>query len=148
MNIKIQRAEQKDLTNIAKLFDAYRVFYKQDSDKELALKFITDRFNNNESVIFYAIDEQGNYLGFTQLFPSFSSVSAQRTWILNDLYVNQTIRSSGVGTLLLNKAKQFAIETHSKGIGLETYADNLGAQRLYESLGYKKNSEFSYFLKT
>ncbi len=147
LQIQIKQAQQKDLADIAYLFDAYRVFYKQASDYDLALEFITERFDNKESVIFYAINEQGDYLGFTQLFPNFSSVSAQRSWILNDLFVSPNLRSSGIGTLLLNKAKEHAIQTRTKGIGLETSEDNVRAQALYESLGYTKNSEFAYFLK-
>lgn len=147
MTISINRATRGDLKSIAELFDAYRVFYQQVSDMDVAYDFLTKRFENNESVIFFAQDHEGQYLGFTQLFPSFSSVSAQRSWILNDLYVRQDIRSTGIGTLLLNKAKQFAIETGAKGILLETAEDNTRAQKLYESLGYKKNTEYSYFLK-
>jgi ribosomal protein S18 acetylase RimI-like enzyme len=146
MNITIDKAQSKDLKHIAELFDAYRVFYQQASDLKLALQFIQQRYNLNESVIFYARDSHGNYVGFTQLFPCFSSVSAKRTWILNDLYVSKEARSSGIGTLLLNKAKEFAITTQAKGIALETAASNVRAQKLYESLGYHQDTEFSYFL--
>jgi len=147
MKIKIKQTRQQDLADIAYLFDAYRVFYKQVSDYDLALKFITERFENKESVIFYAINEEGDYLGFTQLFPNFSSVSAQRSWILNDLFVSPDLRSPGIGTLLLNKAKEHAIQTRTKGIGLKTPEDNVRAQALYESLGYTRNSEFAYYYK-
>ncbi|HHL31023.1 MAG TPA: GNAT family N-acetyltransferase [Oceanospirillales bacterium] len=142
----IEQAQSKDLIHIAALFDAYRVFYQQASDLQLALQFIQQRYDLNESVIFYAQDEHGNYVGFTQLYPSFSSVSAKRSWILNDLYVSKEYRSSGIGTLLLNKAKEFAIATQAKGIALETAASNIRAQKLYESLGYHKDTEISYFL--
>ncbi|MBL4772801.1 MAG: GNAT family N-acetyltransferase [Alcanivoracaceae bacterium] len=147
MKITIERAQQKDLASIAQLFNSYRVFYKQKSDYNLAFNFLSERFDKSESVIFFAQDEDENYLGFTQLFPSFSSVTAQRTWILNDLFVSQDIRSHGVGTLLLDKAKKFAMETKAKGIALETSEGNTRAQKLYESLGYIKDTEFSYFLK-
>ena len=146
MKIIVKRAEFADLNEIAILFDAYRVFYKQQSDMEIALKFIKERFNNSESVIFYAKDENGKYVGFTQLYPSFSSVSVQRTWVLNDLFVLVEMRSLGVGKKLLNKAKEFALVTKVKGIALETAASNTKAQKLYESIGYTRNSEFSYFL--
>ena len=145
--VNVKQASLNDANEIAQLFDAYRVFYKQESDLALALTFISQRLENNESVIFYAQDEAQNYLGFTQLFPSFSSVSAQRTWILNDLFVKPNLRSSGIGTMLLTKAKEFAIQTNTKGISLETSASNTRAQKLYESLGYTKDTEFSYFLK-
>ncbi len=147
MNVTIKTAEAKDLTDISKLFDAYRVFYKQVSDIGLAKDFLKKRIDNSESVIFYAIDESGQYLGFTQLYPIFSSVSAQRTWLLNDLFVDNKARGLGVGTLLLNQAKDYAKETGAKGVALETEITNVGAQKLYEHLNYEKDDEhFHYFL--
>ncbi|MFT6791569.1 MAG: GNAT superfamily N-acetyltransferase [Cellvibrionaceae bacterium] len=90
---------------MAKLFDAYRVFYKQDSDRGLARKFIVDRLRKNESVIFFASDNAREFLCFVQLSPSFSSVLAERIWILNDLYVDEMVRRTGVAKKLLEAAK-------------------------------------------
>lgn len=147
MEVFIKQANLADVVEIAKLFNQYRMFYQQESNLELAQEFIRERLNNNESVIFYAVNEDGQYLGFTQLYPSFSSVSAQRVWTLNDLYVNETTRDLGLGTKLLNRAKIFAIETKAKGISLATTESNLGAQKLYQALGYQKSSGFfNYFL--
>jgi ribosomal protein S18 acetylase RimI-like enzyme len=147
MKVIVKRAELDDLVKISKLFDAYRVFYKQKSNAALALNFLTQRLSRSESVIFYAEDSDNNYLGFTQLYPIFSSVSAQRTWLLNDLYVDQEARGQGIATHLLNQAKVFAKETNAKGIALETEMSNTNAQRLYEYLGYEKDAEhFCYFL--
>ena len=89
----------------------------------------------------------GNALGFTQLYPTFSSVSAQLTWVLNDLYVVADARRLGVGKQLMETARAFALETNSKGIALETGKDNVTAQALYESLGYQKSDGvYHYFL--
>jgi len=149
MNISIRRASLDNVTGIAKLFNSYRIFYKQKSDPDLALQFLTDRLNAAESVIFFAEDESGNYLGFTQLFATFSSVSAERMWILNDLYVESAARGQGVGTLLMNAAKDHSIQTGAKGLTLGTATDNTTAQSLYETLGYERETEFySYFLAT
>jgi ribosomal protein S18 acetylase RimI-like enzyme len=147
MQIIIARATLKEVDGIAELFDAYRVFYQQSADKALARAFITERLEKSESVIFYAKSDQGRYLGFTQLYPTFSSVSAKRLWILNDLFVSDTARNMGLGSKLLNRAKEFAQQNQAKGISLQTAADNLGAQRLYEGLGYKPVTEYqAYFL--
>ncbi|MBA6390944.1 GNAT family N-acetyltransferase [Colwellia sp. BRX10-3] len=147
MNIVVNRARIENINEVSILFNSYRVFYDQDSNLELAKEFISERINNNESVIFYAIDNTGAYLGFTQLYPNFSSVSAKRSWVLNDLYVSESARRLGVGKKLMQAAKNFALSTNAKGIALETAEDNVNAQALYESLGYKKGSGFfSYFL--
>jgi len=149
MNISIRRASLDHVAGIAKLFDAYRVFYRQKSDPELARKFLTDRLSANESVIYFAEDESGNYLGFTQLFATFSSVSAEPMWILNDLYVDRAARGHGVGTQLMNAARDYSIETGAKGLTLSTATDNTTAQSLYETLGYERDTEYySYYLAT
>jgi len=148
MNIDIKQATLSHVKEIAELFNSYRVFYGQKSNVDLAIKFIADRIKNEESIIFLAMDETGNSLGFTQLYPTFSSVSAQRVWVLNDLFVSASSRRLGVGEKLMNAAKVFALETDSKGISLETEKNNISAQALYETLGYERNSDsYHYFLK-
>lgn len=135
------------LPKLVPIFDAYRVFYRQESDLELGEAFLRQRIENQESVIFLALDEQGEALGFTQLYPNFSSVSAQRTWQLNDLYVVESARRQGVAKALMEHACQFAKRDGVKGIALETAESNHSAQRLYESLGYvKEQGTYHYFL--
>jgi ribosomal protein S18 acetylase RimI-like enzyme len=138
-----------DIDELTRLFDEYRVFYEQTSDLALARSFLTKRIEQDESRIFIADNGGGSCCGFTQLFPSFSSVSALPIWILNDLYVQSSARKQGVGRRLMNKARDFAVETESKGILLETAKTNVSAQALYEALGYQKNKgSFFYFLNT
>ncbi|MGF1679657.1 GNAT family N-acetyltransferase [Photobacterium minamisatsumaniensis] len=145
--MEVVRVTQKELSAVVPLFDQYRVFYGQPSDLGLAHAFLEARISNDESVVLLAKNEQGIGIGFTQLYPSFSSVSVSTTLILNDLYVIEEVRGQGIGKQLLNSAKAYAVDVKAKGIGLETARDNLGAQKLYESLGYVKDTEYySYFL--
>lgn len=147
MNINIRRAGLADLNELSRLFDGYRTFYEQASDLNVARKYLTERIEKDESVIFIADYGDGSCCGFTQLYPIFSSVSVQRVWVLNDLYVDKAVRHQGVGRQLMNKAREFAEQTKAKGIALETGKTNLNAQALYESLGYKVESDvFNYFL--
>ena len=146
MSISIYQATINDLKQLVPLFDAYRVFYKQPSDKEGAEKFLFERFEHGESVIFMAKDNE-EAVGFTQLYPIFSSVSMQRLWLLNDLFVMEQGRRKGIAEKLMNAAKDFATLTSAKGLILSTATDNHDAQRLYERLGYKKDDGFvQYFL--
>ena len=144
----IAQATLDDVPEIAKLFDAYRVFYKQTSDLSRATTFLTERVNNSESVIFYAKDDAGRFLGFTQLYPGFCSIAAHRLWTLYDLFVAADARGGGVGTKLLNRAKEFAKQTSAGELRLDTDKKNVRAQKLYESLGYVQDTEFfSYALE-
>ena len=139
--MEIFQATFKDLEGVSSLFNLYRMFYQQASDIEGAKTYIKNRLENNESIIF-VVKDKNRYVGFTQLYPTFSSISMKRAWILNDLYVDAVARKQGVGELLLQKAKDYAVETEAKSISLSTAPDNYAAQRLYEKNGYVKDSQF------
>ncbi|HAS6475743.1 TPA: GNAT family N-acetyltransferase [Vibrio parahaemolyticus] len=146
--MEIVKATIEQLDLVSPLFDAYRVFYGQESDLTVAREFIESRLNNDESVIYLALDDKGNGLGFTQLYPSFSSVSAARTWVLNDLFVLDTARRQGVAKKLMDAAKDMGKKDNVKGLALETAESNVNAQKLYESLGYERESgTYHYFLQ-
>lgn len=141
--MEIIKATEKHIPLIVPLFNDYRLFYKQTSDKEKAKKFLKERLLYNESVIFLAIDNE-NTVGFTQLYTTFSSVSMEMFYILNDLYVMPPYRGNGVGKALLNKAKELCEQKKFKGVALETANDN-PAQYLYKKLGWKKDIAYSHY---
>jgi ribosomal protein S18 acetylase RimI-like enzyme len=135
-DLSIIRATLADLDDVAPLFDGYRVFYGKPSDPATARAFLQERLGNDESVIFLARDANGNALGFTQLYPCFSSVSARRLWILNDLFVARDARRRGVAKALLQRAREHGQETGVVRLTLQTAHGNAQAQALYESLGW------------
>ncbi|TKD65817.1 GNAT family N-acetyltransferase [Flavobacterium sp. ASW18X] len=141
--VEIKRATLATIADVAFLFDAYRVFYKQTSDVAAAHKFLTERLSKDESVIFVAYLE-GNPVGFTQLYTSFSSVSLQPLFILNDLFVEGAHRGKGIGEQLLFAAKTLCKQNNYKGVALETAEDN-PAQHLYEKLGWIKDNGFLHY---
>lgn len=145
----ISRATLGDLDALTTLFDGYRIFYKQPSDPALAHAFIEERLRRDESVIFIARDGASREaLGFTQLYPMFSSVSARRIWVLNDLFVATAARKRGVARALMDRARGFATEAGALRLILETAEDNHAAQALYESLGYvRETGERHYSLE-
>lgn len=142
--MQIKRATIADVDDAAPLFDAYRQFYGQRSDVAAARAFLEERLRRDESVIFLAVEDSGA-LGFTQLYPSFSSVSLRRLWILNDLFVGADVRRGGVGRRLLDRAREWAIETGAKGLVLATAVDNTRARALYESCGWRRDDEFQHY---
>jgi ribosomal protein S18 acetylase RimI-like enzyme len=142
--MEVFQARLEHLEAVSLLFDQYRVFYKSPSDLETAKKFLQECFHKGDSIIFVA-GNNGHIVGFTQLYPSFSSVSMKRVWILNDLFVEQTYRKQGVAKLLLSTAEDFARQTEAIRISLATQISNVAAQSLYESLGYCKDEEFHHY---
>jgi GNAT superfamily N-acetyltransferase len=139
--IQIRRASIDDLGLISPLFDLYRQFYEQDSDLAKAENFLAQRLQHNESVIFLAFDG-ADAVGFTQLYPGFSSVSMARTFLLNDLYVIASHRRHGVGALLLKAAVAHAQSAQAVRISLTTNVANTTAQAVYEAQGWEREKAF------
>jgi len=146
MAVEIKKAGIENIEEAASLFDGYRVFYKQSSDIKAAADFLRERIIKDESVIFLAYVNKMP-VGLCQLYPLFSSVGMQRTWLLNDLYVNENARGQGVAAALLQQAKEFGIATNARWLMLETAADNFTAQSVYEKNGWKKSTGFFYEMK-
>ncbi len=141
--MKIIQAQIKHLDDLASLFDSYRMFYRQDSNLEKAKSFLKERITNKESTIYIAyINDKA--IGFTQLYPLFSSVSMQPIYMLNDLFVDSNYRNKGVGNILIQAAKNLCIKNNNKGLSIQTAFDN-PAQHLYERLGFKKDTDLQFF---
>jgi ribosomal protein S18 acetylase RimI-like enzyme len=150
---EIVRAGMEDIERVVPLFDAYLQFYKLPSNEEAARRFLHARLVKGEAVIYLALEEGAagapKALGFTLLYPTWSSLSLKPWWNLNDLYVVPAARQRGVARALMERARRLAEETGASGLGLETAKDNLAAQKLYEQLGWKREEEFfRYELKT
>ena len=133
----VKRIDKAEAHHVFELFDRYRIFYKQTSDIKLAESFITERLIKNESVIYVAL-VNGIPVGFTQLYPRYSSLRAIKNWLLNDLYVDKDYRKQGIGEQLIKTAMNFAKENQATFVELSTAVDNYTAQSLYEHIGFER----------
>jgi ribosomal protein S18 acetylase RimI-like enzyme len=145
MGIAIHRATEGDLDALAPLFDAYRQFYHQAPDPVRAREWLRERLQRDESLVLVARLGQAA-IGFTQLYPMFSSVRTARLWILNDLFVAADARRQGVARALLDAAAQACREDGAAGVMLETARDNTAARALYRAAGWHEDDSQWYSL--
>lgn len=145
MALVVRRANIDDLDAVAPLFDAYRGFYGQPSDLPRARDFLRKRLRRGESVVLLALRD-GAAVGFTQLYPVFSSVRTARTWLLNDLFVAEGARRGGVARALLDAAATFARDDGAAGLMLETTRSNAPARALYRAAGWSEDDTQWYSL--
>lgn len=142
--MNIRRATLEDLEGLVKLFDAYRVFYRQESDPKGAAKFLTDRLSFKDSEIFVASQDE-ELLGFVQLYPRFSSTQLKRTWLLNDLFVSSEARGKNIGVRLIERAKILAYSTKAVGLLLETEKTNHIGNKLYPKTGFTLDKLHNFY---
>jgi GNAT superfamily N-acetyltransferase len=139
--LQVRQGTIADLDELVRLFDGYRTFYGQQPDEDLARSFLLDRLRHLQSIIFIAFsDDRG--IAFAQLFPSFSSGRAARTFILNDLFVAPEARGRGAGKALLTAAAEYGRAAGAVRLTLSTAHDNLPAQSLYEGMGWSRETTF------
>ena len=142
--IDIRKPTLADLPELSGLFDLYRIYYKKETDLKAAERFLKERIEKNESVIFVATSD-GKLVGFTQLYPLFSSTRMKRLWLLNDLYVAQEFRGKGASRKLLEAAKDLARTTDAAGLLLETEKTNTIGNSLYPSAGFELYEENNFY---
>jgi GNAT superfamily N-acetyltransferase len=141
----VRQATVCDIDLLAPLFDGYRQFYRQASDPGRIRRFLLDRFEHNQSVIFIAVRGEAA-IGFAQLYPSFSSAALARIYVLNDIFVDPAERRAGAGGRLLEAAADYARRVGAFRLALSTELTNTTAQRLYEKSGWKRNNDFCTYL--
>jgi GNAT superfamily N-acetyltransferase len=146
--VEILQAYTRHLSLIVDLFDEYRQNLSQPPNPEGARAFLAERLDKRDSVIFFASEGSGSFqraLGFSQLYPSYSSVWMKRIWILNDLYVLPECRGRGIAKALHDRARQLAVETRARGLAFFTAHGNDTARYLCETLGYVRDEKLHHF---
>jgi ribosomal protein S18 acetylase RimI-like enzyme len=136
----IRKASVEDLDQLTPLFDKYLIFYKKKSNFEKHKSFLKERIEKNEAVIFIAFDEKTEKaIGFALIYPTFSSILLSKILILNDLYVDSTIRKNGVGEKLILETVVLAKELNANLLRLRTAKNNVIAQGLYHKMGFVRD---------
>lgn len=140
-SLTLRQATLADLDQLTLLFDAYRQFYGKPGDLPAVRQFLLQRFEHGESALFIACLED-EAAGFCQLYPSFSSVSLARVFILNDLFVTPAARRAGVGRALLDAAVAYGRTFGAVRLTLSTAVSNENAQALYQAAGWQRDQQF------
>jgi len=144
--MKIIRSDSSYLGQLVVLFEQYREFCGAQANPQATRTFLANLIDNQESVIFIAVDKLSDkVMGFVNLYPSYSTLALERLWILNDLGVAQDFRGRGVSKALIDKVLSFAQQTNAVRIELKTEKTNARAMQLYKSMGFSCDDENVYY---
>jgi len=139
----IRRALVSDVQQLTGLVEQYRGFYTQEPNSTTQ-KFLHDRLSMNESIVFVA--EEGDQLvGFTQCYPSFSTVALAEIWLLNDVFVHPDFRRRHIAEQLMTETEDAAKSAGAARIWLRTAYLNAPAQALYEGRGWVQDEVFKRY---
>ncbi|MCR2823612.1 GNAT family N-acetyltransferase [Lederbergia panacisoli] len=132
----IRTVEHYDLNNLTDLMYQYIVdFYKRPKPPiEKIHNLIETLIEKNKGIQFVA-EQDGNLIGFATLYFSFSTTKADKITVMNDLFVVENFRGTGVAQELFKSCETFTKENGYASMSWVTATDNYRAQRFYEKMG-------------
>jgi GNAT superfamily N-acetyltransferase len=134
---------ERDLAALVALVDAYRAFYGRPAGDTAA--FVRDRLRLGDTRFFVSRSGDGALAGFAHLVPTLDTLALRRIGVLEDLYVVEEQRHSGLGGALLDAAEAYAREQGLARLTLATTHRNYTAQRVYVAHGYVPDQRFRTF---
>ena len=144
----IERVTEQTLHELLPLMRGYCDFYEvspgDDELLTLAKALIADP--RCEGVQLLARDGGGRAIGFATVFWSWSTTSAQRIGVMNDLFVAPEGRGSGAAEALIEACRGACADHGAAKLTWQTALDNQRAQSVYERVGATREQWLDYWL--
>jgi GNAT superfamily N-acetyltransferase len=101
-----------------------------------------------EGVQLIARDATRAATGFATIFWSWSTLSASRIGVMNDLFVAPAARGGGVARALIATSLERCRQQGASALTWQTARDNARARALYEAIGARRAEWLDYSLET
>jgi GNAT superfamily N-acetyltransferase len=135
----------EELHRALPLFAGYQRFYGvEHPDDERNEAFFARFVEPSEDGLLLGAFVDGELVGFACLYWTFSSVSAAKIALMNDLFVAPRRRGSGAGRALIEAAAEAARHRGCHHLEWFTAIDNEVAQRLYDRTGAERSAWYAY----
>jgi GNAT superfamily N-acetyltransferase len=140
----ISIAGEADLAELLPLMRGYCDFYAVDptDDALLAMSRTLIADPRHEGFQLIARDDAGRAIGFATVFWTWSTSSASRIGVMNDLFVHPDARGNGLADELIAECVRLARERGATSLEWQTARDNLRAQSVYDRVGGKRDDRW------
>ena len=141
---EIQTVTESDLPDLLPLMRSYCDFYEvapsDDDLQAMARALIADP--EREGVQMVARDGEGQAVGFATVFWTWTTLSASRLAVMNDLFVAPDARGTGVADDLIAACAERCAERGVTSLEWQTARDNLRAQAVYKRVGGERDDRW------
>ena len=148
--MEISVVAEPDLDELLPLMRGYCDFYEVDPSDEALLAMARELIASPELDGFQLLARSGSgeAVGFATVFWTWSTLSASRIAVMNDLFVASSARGGGVAEALIEECRVRAAARGAVSLDWQTAKDNLRAQAVYERVGGKREEWLDYSLDT
>lgn len=146
--VEIAPIAVEEFEQLLPLIAAYQRFYEvEEIDEERNRTFFRRFLAPSEDGLLLGARSEGRLVGYACLYWHFSSLEACECVLMNDLFVDESVRGQGVGRALIEATAEVARERGVPFVEWSTAPDNHTAQRLYDSTSAERSEWFSYELR-
>ena len=139
---------EADLDDLLPLLRGYCDFYEvaPSDDALLAVSraLIADR--EREGVQLIARGPDGRAVGFATLYWTWQTLNAARLGVMNDLFVAEEARGTGLAERLIAACRERCAEHGARELAWQTAKDNYRAQTVYDRVGGRRSEWLDYSL--
>jgi GNAT superfamily N-acetyltransferase len=139
----IATVTEADLPELLPLMRGYCDFYEVDPSDDalltLARVLIADR---DQGIQLIARDDDGTARGFATIFWTWSTLSAAKLGVMNDLFVAEDARGGGIADGLIAACVERCREHGATELAWQTAHTNLRAQAVYERVGAMRDDRW------
>ena len=146
MSLTVRKAEREDSDRIAKLamnlveqhvaYDPVR--FARIATIDGMAGFYGSQMDSDQATVLVA-EDAGTLVGFAYVGyeeRSYEDLLVRAAW-LHDIYVMEDWRASGVGSALINTAREFAKRVGASKLMLSVASKNIAARGFFEQAGFK-----------
>jgi GNAT superfamily N-acetyltransferase len=140
----ITTVTEADLPELLLLMRGYCDFYEVDpsDDTLLAMSRMLIDDPELEGTQLLARDDEGRAVGFATIFWTWSTLSASRLGVMNDLFVVADARGGGHADALIAACVERCRERGATELAWQTAKTNLRARALYERVGATRDERW------
>jgi GNAT superfamily N-acetyltransferase len=140
----ISTVTEADLPDLLPLMRGYCDFYEVDPSDDALLamsrELIADPEKDGLQLIARTDDDRA--VGFATIFWTWSTLSASRIGVMNDLFVDAEARGTGLAEQLIEACAQRCRERGVTELDWSTAHDNLRAQSVYDRIGAQRDARW------
>jgi GNAT superfamily N-acetyltransferase len=140
----IETVTKADMGDLLPLMRAYCDYYKVDPSRAdleaMSRALIADPKHEGFQLI--ARNGTGRAVGFATVFWSWSTLSASRIGVMNDLFVDPSARGEGIADALIGECAQRVRDAGGRQLEWQTARDNTRAQTVYERVGGERSDRW------
>ena len=146
--LTIERVSEETLGELLPLLRAYCDFYEvapsDDALLGLARALLVDPEREGVQLLARA---DGRAVGFATVFWTWSTTSAERIGVMNDLYVGPEARGTGAAEALIEACRAECARRGARKLAWQTAPENVRAQAVYERVGATREQWVDYWLR-